>query len=154
MCLTNTFTSLKTSAKQDAAHLLFLMLGPAEDDLALSSPAGRDYNFFQLSLHNKLQGKPNMMTMQEQVPNTFAEAKEMFSDIDKGLRLLLRSSTVTNSFLSSMMVTMFEDMHWLVDNQAACLLFSCEAVVKLFLADMSSRQGGITKPFWHTRAFH
>jgi hypothetical protein len=104
-----TFTSLKTSAKQDAAHLLFLLLGPAEDDLALSSPAGKDYNFFQLSLHNKLQGKPDMMTMQEQVPNTFAEAKEMFSDIGKGLRLLLRSSKVTNSFLSSMMVTMFKD---------------------------------------------
>ena len=86
-----------------------------------------------------------MMTMQEQVPNTFAEAKEMFSDIGKGLRLLLRSSTVPNSFLSSMMVTMFEDMHWLVDNQAACLLFSCEAVVKLFLADMTRRQGGIVK---------
>ena len=38
-----------------------------------------------------------------------------------------------------MMVTLFEDTHWVVDNQAACLLYSCEAVVKLFLAYMTRR---------------
>ena len=32
-----------------------------------------------------------------------------------------------------------------MDNQAACLLFSFEAVVKLFLADITRRQGGIIK---------
>ena len=36
-------------------------------------------------------------------------------------------------------------MHWVVDNQAACLLFSCEAVVKLFLSTLLRRKGGIVK---------
>ena len=43
------------------------------------------------------------------------------------------------------MSTMFDDMNWVVDNQAACLLFSCEGVVKLFLADLTKRVDGILK---------
>ena len=84
-----------------------------------------------------------MGTMQEEMPVTYAEAKEMFSDLGKGLRLLLRSPTVTRRTLASVMAALFDDMHWVVDNQAACLLFSCEAVVKLFLASITEKKGGI-----------
>ena len=81
--------------------------------------------------------------MQEQVPTSYSEAKEMFSDLGQGLRLLLKSSSISNNFLSSIMSAMFDDMNWVVDNQAACLLFSCEGVVKLFLADLTRKEDGI-----------
>ena len=69
----------------------------------------------------------------------------MFSDIGQGLRLLLKSSSISKNFLSSIMSSMFDDMSWVVDNQAACLLFSCEGVVKLFLADLTRKEDGILK---------
>ena len=40
---------------------------------------------------------------------------------------------------------MFEDLNWDIDNQAACLLFSCETVVKLFLSDLPRSKDGIKK---------
>ena len=43
------------------------------------------------------------------------------------------------------MIALFDNMHWQVDNQAACLLFSCEAVVKLLLSTLLRRKGGIVK---------
>ena len=68
-----------------------------------------------------------MMTIQKQVPKTFPAAKEMSYDKARGKHLLLRSAIVANHILASMMVTMFEGMHWVVDNQSTCLLFSYEA---------------------------
>jgi hypothetical protein len=54
-----------TNNGDQAAHLLFLLLGPAEDDLALLPNKERDYTFFQLSLHTRLQGRPDWSIMQE-----------------------------------------------------------------------------------------
>ena len=105
----------------------------------------RYYNFFQLSLHTRLQGRPDWSIMKQQVPTSYSEAKEMFSDLGQGLRLLLKSSSISDKFLSSIMSNMFDDMNWVVDNQAACLLFSCEGVVKLFLADFTRKEDGILK---------
>merc|ERR1712096_360608 len=85
--------------------------------------------------------------MQNQVPTSYHEAKEMFSDLGKALRLQLRSSciTTTRSFLTSIMNSLFDDMHWVLDNQAACLLFSCEEVVKMYLRNLARRKGGIVE---------
>ena len=138
-------TSNKESVEHQAAQLLFLLLGPADDDLFLLPPSFRDLNYFRQNLFSRLQASPTMLTMQEQVPVTYTEAKEMFSDLGKGLRLLLRSPNITNTSLASIMIALFDNMHWLVDNQAACLLFSCEAVVKLFLASLLRRKDGIVK---------
>ena len=63
--------------------------------------------------------------MQEQVPTSYSEAKEMFSDLGQGLRLLLKSSSISNNFLSSIMSAMFDDMNWVVDNRQPV---SCSAV--------------------------
>ena len=57
-----------------------------------------------------------MSIMQEQVPTSYSEAKEMFCDLGQGLRLLLKSSSFSNNLLSSIMSTMFDDMNWVVDN--------------------------------------
>merc|ERR1719318_776937 len=78
------------------------------------------------SFLTRLQGRPDWSIMQQQVPTSYSEAKEMFSDLGQGLRLLLKSSSISDRFLSSIMSNMFDDMSWVVDNQAACLLFSCE----------------------------
>ena len=61
---TNNVTTVP-SLGQQAAHLLFLLLGPADDDLALLPHKERDYTFFQLSLHTRLQGRPYRSIMQE-----------------------------------------------------------------------------------------
>ena len=60
---TNNVTTVP-SLGQQAAHLLFLLLGPADDDLALLPHKERDYTFFQLSLHTRLQGRPDRSIMQ------------------------------------------------------------------------------------------
>ena len=99
-----------------------------------SIPAAND------DLHRKLQGSPNMLVMQEEVPDTFYKARDMFGDLGKGLRLLLRSPSISSKHLSSLITALFDRMH--LDNQAACLLFSCEAVVKLFLTNLVRRAGG------------
>ena len=52
---------------------------------------------------------------------------------------------MTRRTLASIMAILFDDMHWVVDNKAACLLFSCEAIVKLFLASITEKKGGIVK---------
>ena len=110
-----------------AADLLYLVLGPEEEDLAL-----RVYNPFMVRLYTRLQGKPDLNIMQEQVPSSYSEAK----DLGRALRLLKRnSSSITGSLRTSIMTSLFNDFHWQLDNQAACLLFSCEAAVKMFLAD-------------------
>jgi hypothetical protein len=70
-----------TNNGDPAAHLLFLLLGPAEDDLPLLPDKEKDYTLFQLSLHIRLQGKPDWSNMHEQVPTSYAQAKEMFSDL-------------------------------------------------------------------------
>ena len=73
-------TSSKETVEHQAAQLLFLMLGPADDDLSLLPTSYRDLNFFQQNLLNRVEGNPSLMTMREQVPATYSEAKEMFSD--------------------------------------------------------------------------
>ena len=113
---------------------LYLLLGPA--------PASHDLTLtiFQQNIINRLEGNHNMFMMQEHVPTNYEEAKRMFSDLGKGLRLLLRGSSISSNTVVSSMLTMFEDYYWDIDNQAACLLFSCETVVKLFLSDLPRRR--------------
>ena len=43
------------------------------------------------------------------------------------------------------MVAMFGDMQWHIDNQAACHLFSCDTVVKRFISDLNKRKVGVMK---------
>ena len=118
---------------------LYLLLGPA--------PASPDptLTIFQQNIVNRLEGNHNMFMMQEHVPTNYEEAKRMFSVLGKGLRLLLRSSSISNNTVVSSMMTMFDDYYWDIDNQAACLLFSCETVVKLFLSDLHRSKDGVKK---------
>ena len=83
--------------------------------------------------------------MQEHIPTSYSEAKEMFSDLGKALRLLIRCPSINRSFLTSIMSALFNELHWEMDNQAACLLFSCEAVVKLFFTNLACKKDGIVK---------
>ena len=132
----SSFTTAVGSAEHRAANLLVLLLGPAEMDQSLLSLAVQDYNFFQRNLLIKMQCRPCLTVMDDIVPATYAEAKEIFSDLGMGLKLLLRSSDCSRS-VASIMDAIFEDKKWMgweVDNIAGCLLFSCEAVVKLYLA--------------------
>jgi len=143
-----TFTdpSAHMAVEHQAADLLFILLGPAnKDDSTFVPQLFSGLTSFQCNLYTKLQGMPDWTIMQEQVPASYAEAKEMFSDLGKALRLLIRSSSITRSFLTSIMTFLFEEQHWNLDNQAACLLFSCEDVVKMYLRDLTRRKGGIVK---------
>ena len=128
---------VNSNSESEAANTLFQLLGPSDAELP---PHLQHYNSFQQNLHKKLLGRHNMFPMQEEVPDTLYKARDMFGDLGKGLRLLLRSPSISSKHLSSLITALFAGMN--LDNQAACLLFSCEAVVKLFLTNLVRCAGG------------
>ena len=142
---TFTITTSNIPAEKQAAKMLYLLLGPSEEDFTVLPCPARDYNSFQLGLHTRLEGKPDWNIMQEHIPTSYSKAKEMFSDLGKALRLLIRCPSINRSFLTSIMSALFNELHWEMDNQAACLLFSCEAVVKLFCTNLACKKDGIVK---------
>ena len=81
-------------------------------------------------------GKVAIEILQDVEPSSYGEAKVLFSDLGKGLRLLLQNPSVQNSMIVSILNTIFIEKILSMDNQAACLLFSCEAVVKLYLSEL------------------
>ena len=63
-----------------------------------------------------LKGRPDRSIMEEQVPTSYAQAKEVFSDLAMGCDCC---SIVPPSIMSAM----FDDKNWVVDNQAVfCLI--------------------------------
>ena len=128
-----------TQVESQVAEVLYLLLGPAPD---INDPT---LTIFQQNTINRLEGEPSIFMMQEHVPINYEEAKKMFSDLGKGLRLLMRSPSISNMSVVSSLMAMFEDFHWETDNQAACLLFSCETVVKMYLSHLPRRKGGVIK---------
>lgn len=128
-----------TQAESQVAEMLYLLLGPTPD---INDPT---LSFFQQNTVNRLKGETSVFMMHEHVPTSYEEAKRMFSELGKGLRLLVKSSTICNMSVVSSLMALFEGIHWATDNQAACLLFSCETVVKMFLSDLLRRKGGVIK---------
>ena len=51
-------TSSKETVVHQAAQLLFLMLGPADDDLSLLPTFYLDFNFFQQKILNRCRATP------------------------------------------------------------------------------------------------
>ena len=80
-----------THVDSRVAEVLYLFLGPSleieTDDPTLT--------MFQQNTINRLQSVPSFSIMQEKVPENYEEAKRMFSDLGRGLRLLLRSPTIS-----------------------------------------------------------
>ena len=144
-CLSHILSTLAMSSRSNTkvesvvAEGLYHLLGPAPDSYEPS------LTIFQQNTVNRLMGTPNKLMMQELVPTTYEEGKKMFCDLGRALRLLLRSHTLPNYSLVSIMVAMFGDMQWDIDNQAACLLFSCDTVVKMFISDLIKRKVGVMK---------
>jgi len=90
----------------------------------------------------KLESTPDHQVVQWQpLAQSYAQARLHFGDLGKALRVLESFKEVAGHGgrgLFKLMVTMFKGSGWAVDNTAACLLFSSEAVVKQFLEGLAN----------------
>ena len=103
------------SYRQDLTHqqqatLLYLILGPPGVEDSPSAEA-RDYDNFQRKQHFILYTSPDWNLPQETSPATFEEAKDLFSDIGKGLQLIQaaqkRSPVGSENEISSLLDAIF-----------------------------------------------
>jgi len=118
----------------EMGYLIYYLLGPIHDE--------DNNNISSLTL-NGVYGNINTALMQEVEPSSYDEAKELFSDLGNGLKLLVKNSSFDNLLFTQALKSMFVQMEWLVDNQAACLLFSCEAVIKLHMESLNYESNGV-----------
>ena len=136
----------KFNSRKTLAEKFFEFLGPHDPYAsfrAINSNSDRnDFNAYQSRLYTKFMGKVALEILQEVEPSSYGEAKVLFSDFGKGLRVLLQSPSVPNSMIVSILNLMFIEKNFLMDNQAACLLFSCEAIVKLYLSKLLEQDTG------------
>jgi len=130
-------SSVSDSSEKTAiemGHLIYYLLGPIHDE---------ENNNISYSILNGVYGNVNTALMQEVEPSSYDEAKDLFSDLGNGLKLLVKNSSFDNLLFTQALKSMFAEMEWLVDNQAACLLFSCEAVIKLHIESLNYESNGI-----------
>jgi len=120
------------------AILLFFMLGSTLPMAQLGPGHGK----FQERMLAKLESTPDHQVVQWQpLAQSYAQARLHFGDLGKALRVLESYKEVAGHGgrgLFKLMVTMFKGSGWAVDNTAACLLFSSEAVVKHFLEGLAN----------------
>ena len=121
------------------AILLFFMLGSTVPMAQL----GPDHEDFQAMMLAKLESTPDHQVVQWQpLAQSYAQARLHFGDLGKALRVLESFKEVKGQYhggrgLFKLMEAMFDGSGWAVDNTAACLLFSSEAVVKQFLEGLA-----------------
>ena len=117
------------------SKLLFFMLGNTEPVTWLAERS------FQDSVMSRLYTRPDFSLLQEDqvIANTYSEAKHLFGDLGKALRVLHDHQDSSSSKVSVCKVTMAlaDGMDWDIDNLAACLLFSSEGVVGEFLRGLA-----------------
>lgn len=136
----------KFSMNRSIADKFYDYLAPCDHFSQLLSikddPRLQSFNTFQSRLFNKFMGKTAVDTMQELEPASYEEAKALFSDLGKGLKFLWKTPSTSDPSIVTILDSMFIGNNWLIDNRAACLLFSCEPVVKLYLTSLKKKKEG------------
>jgi len=118
-----------------AAEFLLCLFGPVE------VYSNNDLSNFKNEALGRLTGKPNYTILEVAFAGGYHEAKCIFADLGKALSTLLRCKTINKRFLGDIIDSMFNCYFWNIDNQAACLLFSCEKLVKLYLSRVVNKEG-------------
>ena len=111
--------------------LLFFMLGTTEPT---------SHGSFKDSFIRQLNTVPDYSMLQHPVAaDSYKEAKHMFWDLGKALLVLEDHRCCTNLGVGiyDLVVSLTNGMGWETDNQAACLLFSSEGVVRDFLRGLT-----------------
>jgi len=117
------------------ANLLFFMLGSSLPMAQL----GPGHGEFEERMLAKMKSTPDHQVVQWQpLAQSYAQARLHFGDLGKAFRVLETFKEVAvQGGLYRLMATMFLGGGWAIDNTAACLLFSSEAVVKKFLEGLA-----------------
>ena len=116
------------------AETLLCLFGPSTSEGYQS-----DLSPFKNEALTRLCGKPDYMVLDTSFVGGYHEAKNIFADLGKAVSTLLKSTTISRKFLTNMINSMFNSFFWHIDNQAACLLFSCEKLVKLYLSHIVNK---------------
>lgn len=141
--LLKTFTDVepfepKESKDRKYAELMLCLFGPTDDAVF------PDWmSIFQSEALTRLTGIPDYTALVNPFDGGYHEAKNIFADLGKALSTLLKSFSKRQ--LCSMIDCMFHDFHWHIDNQAACLLFSCEKLVKIYLSYIVNQGQGMSR---------
>jgi len=132
--------TLLLAARQEveAARMLYTLFGPAEQVGEEGHLAG---------LRSKLLGRPDWATLTNTLPGDYYEAQSRFQDLGKAFTVLLKNSDL-HAILPAILDSLLNDLDWMLDNQAACLLFTCSEMVNfyfsfLFIKDESRRIAGL-----------
>ena len=133
------FFESKENKDQEYAELMLCLFGPAEE---VSSDG---MSIFQSEAVTRLTGVPDYTALVNSFEGGYHEAKNIFADLGKALSTLLKSPGQSKRQLSSMIDCMFHHYKWHIDNQAACLLFSCEKLVKIYLAYIVNQGHGMKR---------
>ena len=134
----NSFEPLENKNRK-YAELMLCLFGPAEEVSA------DGMSIFQSEAVTRLTGIPDYTALVNSFEGGYHEAKNMFADLGKALSTLLKSPGQSKRQLSSMIDCMFHHYKWHIDNQAASLLFSCEKLVKIYLAYIVNQGHGMKR---------
>jgi len=124
--------TLVVAARQEveAARMLYTLFGPAEQ-------GGEEGHF--AGLRSKLLGRPDWATLTNTLPGDYYEAQSRFQDLGKAFTVLLRNSDL-HAVLPATLDSLFNDFDWMLDNQAACLLFTCSEMVKFYFSFLFNKE--------------
>ena len=135
--LLRTFTNVRSSSTKDFksyqyAEFILCLFGPAQEVVS------EELSSFKLEALTRLTGTPSYTALTKAFDGGYFEAKNIFADLGKALSTLLKSPIdspcSSKRQLASIIDNMFAKFSWHIDNQAACLLFSCEKLVKVYLS--------------------
>ena len=131
---------LRENKDRKYAELILCLFGPTED---IVFPDWM--STFQSEAVTRLTGIPDYTALVNSFDGGYHEAKNIFADLGKALSTLLKPAGLSKRQLCSMIDCMFHEFKWHIDNQAACLLFSCEKLVKIYLAYIVNQGQGMSR---------
>ena len=136
----STISAPREFKEYQGAELILCLFGPAE-----GSSVDGELSQFKNEALTRLMGRPDFAALEQAFLGGYHEAKNIFADLGKALSTLLKSSSISKRYLASLIDAMFNSFYWHIDNQAACLLFSCEKLVKIYLSFIVRRNKGMER---------
>ena len=136
----STIAAPREFKEYQGAELILCLFGPAE-----GSSVDGELSQFKNEALTRLMGRPDFAALEQAFLGGYHEAKNIFADLGKALSTLLKSSSISKRYLASLIDAMFNSFYWHIDNQAACLLFSCEKLVKIYLSFIVRRNKGMER---------
>jgi len=130
---------------KEIARLLYLMVGPSCLSSHLSGIHYQDMTAFQRTVICRRIYHPEWTICEEEMPASFAEAKELLEDLGQALASLYSADRLPRKRLLNIIDHIFgiedgNDPNWFLDNMATLLLFSSGSLIKAYLSHFKANR--------------